>query len=88
MREDLAYREQFEQLRLEGRIDFRHTVTRDASEVLTGRFGRIDAKELKDLIDPGETVCFVCGPPTLMSEIPPQLKQLGVRENQIRMERW
>jgi NAD(P)H-flavin reductase len=88
MREDLAYREQFERLRTEGRIEFRDTLTRDGSAVLTGRFGRIDANGLKDLIDPGETVCFVCGPPALVSDIPPQLRRLGVRDDQIRMERW
>jgi NAD(P)H-flavin reductase len=88
MREDLAYREQFEQLRSEGRIDFRHTATRDGSEVLTGKFGRIDANGLKDFIEPGQTLCFVCGPPPLMNDIRPQLKRFGVRDDQIRMEQW
>ena len=70
--------EEFQRLEDEGRIDFRHTVTRAASEGWTGRQGRIDASCLEGLIVPGETLCFVCGPPALVGEIPPQLKQLGV----------
>jgi ferredoxin-NADP reductase len=86
--EEFAYREEFATLERQGRIDFRHTVTRAASEGWTGRQGRIDATFLQGLISPGETLCFVCGPPALIGEIPPQLKQLGVRDDQIRMEQW
>ena len=74
--DEFAYMEEFQQLEDEGRIDFRHTVTRAASEGWTGRQGRIDASCLEDLIVPGETLCFLCGPPALVGEIPPQLKQM------------
>jgi NAD(P)H-flavin reductase len=86
--DEFAYIEEFQQLEDEGRIDFRHTVTRAASEGWTGRQGRIDVTCLEDLIVPGETLCFLCGPPALVGEIPPQLKQMGVRDDQIRMEQW
>jgi Na+-transporting NADH:ubiquinone oxidoreductase subunit F len=86
--EEFAYMQEFRRLEDEGRIDFRHTVTRAASEGWTGRQGRIDATFLEDLIAPGETLCFLCGPPALVGEIPPQLKHLGVREDQIKMEQW
>jgi len=86
--EEFAYMEEFSRLEDEGRIDFRHTVTRMASEGWTGRQGRIDMNCLVDLVVPGETLCFVCGPPALVGEIPPQLKQLGVRDDQIKMEQW
>ncbi len=86
--DEFAYMEEFQQLEDEGRIDFRHTVTRAASEGWTGRQGRIDVTCLEDLIVPGETLCFLCGPPALVGEIPPQLKQMGVRDHQIRMEQW
>ena len=86
--EEFAYMEEFQRLESEGRIDFRHTVTRTISEGWTGRLGRIDATCLDDLIVPGETLCFVCGPPALVGEIPPQLNQLGVREDQIKIEQW
>jgi NAD(P)H-flavin reductase len=86
--DEFAYLQEFERLEAEGRIDFRHTVTRAGSNAWPGRLGRIDANGLKDLIEPGETLCFVCGPPALVGEIPPQLKQMGVRDEQIRVEQW
>ena len=86
--EEFAYMQEFQRLEDEGRLDFRHTVTRAATEGWTGRQGRIDSSHLEGLIAPGETLCFLCGPPALVGEIPPQLKQLGVRDEQIRLEQW
>lgn len=86
--EEFAYMQEFQRLEDEGRIDFRHTVTRTASQGWIGRQGRIDVTCLDDLIAPGDTLCFLCGPPALVGEIPPQLRQLGVRDDQIRMEQW
>jgi ferredoxin-NADP reductase len=86
--EEFAYRQEFERLQTEGRITFRHTVTREAPGDWTGRQGRIDASCLIDIVDAGSTICFVCGPPALIGEISPQLKALGVRDDQIRLEQW
>ena len=86
--EEFAYMQEFERLQDEGRIDFRHTVTRTATEGWSGRQGRIDVRCFEGLIDPGRTLCFVCGPPALIGEIRPQLMELGVREDQIRIENW
>jgi ferredoxin-NADP reductase len=86
--EEFAYLREFEQLEAEGRIDFRRTVTRTASDGWRGRQGRIDSTYLTDLVHPGGTLCFVCGPAALVAEIPPQLKQLGVGEEQILVEQW
>ena len=86
--EELAYRVEFEKLARQGRITFRHTVTRTASDGWTGRQGRIDAASLKDMVDPGNTLCFVCGPPALIGDIRPRLNALGVKDEQIRIEQW
>jgi NAD(P)H-flavin reductase len=86
--EEFAYMQEFERLQDEGRIDFRHTVTRGVTEGWSGRQGRIDVRCLDGLINPGQTLCFVCGPPSLVGEIRPQLMELGVREDQIRIENW
>jgi ferredoxin-NADP reductase len=86
--EEFAYMEEFQRLEDDGRIEFRHTVTRAASEGWTGRQGRIDVRCLEGLIEPGETLCFVCGPPALIGQIRPQLMELGVRGDQIRIENW
>ncbi len=86
--EELAYREEFQRLEDESRIDFRHTVTRAATAGWTGRQGRIDSSCLEGLIVPGDTLCFLCGPPALVGEIPRQLRELGVKDDQIRVEQW
>jgi ferredoxin-NADP reductase len=86
--DEFAYREEFEKLDRQGRITFRHTVTRRASDGWTGRQGRIDAASLKDMVDPGNTLCFVCGPPALVGDIRPRLNALGVKDEQIRIEQW
>ena len=86
--EEFAYRDEFQRLADEGRIDFRHTVTRAAAEGWVGRQGRIDVACLDGLVEPGATLCFVCGPPALIGEIRPQLMELGVAADQIRIENW
>ena len=42
--EEFAYMQEFQRLEDEGRIDFRHTVTRAAAEGWLGRQGRIDVR--------------------------------------------
>lgn len=86
--EEFAYMQEFQRLEDEGRIEFRHTVTRAANDGWRGRQGRIDLRCLDGLIDPGATLCFVCGPPSLVGELGPQLMELGVEDNQIRIEKW
>jgi NAD(P)H-flavin reductase len=86
--EEFAYLDEFERLAADGRIAFHHTVTRSASDAWTGRLGRIDASYLKPLIDPGNTLCFVCGPPALVGEIPQTLLNIGIRRDQILIEQW
>lgn len=86
--DEFAYMNEFQRLEDAGRIDFRHTVTRASEQEWAGRRGRIDSTHLEDLIVPGETLCFLCGPPALVGEFPPQLKHLGVNDDQIRVENW
>jgi ferredoxin-NADP reductase len=86
--EEFAYMDEFQRLEAEGRIDFRHTVTRAVAEGWAGRQGRIDVACLDGLIEPGKTLCFVCGPPSLIGEIRPQLMELGVKADQVRIENW
>ena len=86
--EEFAYMQEFQQLEDDGRIEFRHTVTRAAAESWTGRQGRIDVRCLDGLIEPADTLCFVCGPPALVGDLRPQLKELGLGDDQIRIENW
>jgi NAD(P)H-flavin reductase len=86
--DEFAYLDEFKQLAADGRIACRHTVTRTASNAWTGRQGRVDGAYLRPLIDPGNTLCFVCGPPPLVGEIPQTLLNIGIRQDQILSEQW
>lgn len=86
--EEFAYMQEFQRLENEGRIDFRHTVTRATADAWLGRQGRIDVRCLDGLIEAGETLCFVCGPPALVGDLRQQLREAGVSDDQIRIENW
>ena len=86
--EELAYQNEFVGLAAAKKIDFHHTVTRAASEGWAGRQGRIDMAYLKPLVTPGDTLCFLCGPPALVGELPTLLHDLGVQKHQILVEEW
>ena len=86
--EEFAYVGELAALAAEGRIDLRQTVTRPGAPTWGGRLGRIDADYLAPMIERSATLCFVCGPSTLVQEIPAVLEQLGVTPDQIRLEQW
>jgi ferredoxin-NADP reductase len=73
----------------EGTIELRMTVTRDVEPGnWTGTRGRITRAELEPLVHDGRTLCFVCGPPALVDEIPRLLQDLGVPREQVVVEEW
>jgi ferredoxin-NADP reductase len=86
---EFAYERELQSLAREGRIELRQTVTRDvASDHWTGARGRIGLDDLAPLIHHPATMCFVCGPPALVEEMPRLLGELGVARRRIRIEEW
>lgn len=86
---DFAYEAEWHALARDGRIEFRQTVTRDvAAEDWAGTRGRISRGDLAPLVHDPATLCFVCGPPPLVDEIPIILDELGVPRRRIRVEEW
>jgi NAD(P)H-flavin reductase len=72
-----------------GLLELHQTVTRDESATWTGRRGRIGPAHFEALLhEPAATLCFVCGPESLVSESVATLGALGVPESQIRTESW
>ncbi len=72
-----------------GRLELHPTVTRDESTSWTGRRGRIGRDHFEAVLhDPPATLCFVCGPASLVNESVGTLNALGVPEGQIRTESW
>ena len=85
---EFAYETELRSLARDGRIEFRQTVTRESPDNWPGPRGRISPSELAPLIHDPATMCFVCGPPTLVQEISRQLGDLGVPKNLIKIEEF
>ena len=87
--EEFAYAHEFRAMADAGTIELRMTVTRDVGPGnWTGNRGRISREELEPLVHDGRTLCFVCGPPTLVDEMPKLLEKLGVPRERVRTEEW
>jgi NAD(P)H-flavin reductase len=72
-----------------GRLELHQTVTRDDGTSWDGRRGRIGRIHFEAVLhDPKTTLCFVCGPPALVSDSVATLRELGVPEHLIRTEGW
>jgi ferredoxin-NADP reductase len=84
--EEFAYLAEFRDLADEGRIDLALTLTGDAADWRHAR-GRAGAAHLESLATP-RTLCFICGPPAMVADVPATLKSLGVPPAQIKTEGW
>ncbi len=71
-----------------GVLELHQTVTRDDTK-WAGRRGRIGRDHFEAVVhEPADTLCFVCGPSSLVDESVATLKALGVPEPKIRTESW
>src|SRR5207247_553817 len=66
----------------------RQTVTRASGAAWSGARGRLDREALRELVPDPATLCFVCGPPALVAEMPALLNAIGVPRERIRLEEW
>ena len=71
-----------------GGLELRLHVTREAPDTWPGARGRITSSELAALIDDPATLCFVCGPETMVADVPRMLTELGVDRGRVRVEEW
>src|ERR1051325_7326606 len=85
---DFAFEAELRALAAAGAIDFRQTVTRDGGTAWTGPRGRLTIDTLRDLAVDVETLCFVCGPASMVEDVPTLLQQAGGPRGRIRSEEW
>ncbi len=86
---EFAYADELRAMAEAKTIELRMTVTRDVGPGdWTGRRGRISRDELAPLVHDGQTLCFICGPPALVEEMPKVLQSLGVARDRVRVEEW
>jgi ferredoxin-NADP reductase len=86
--DDFAFEGEFRALARERRIELRQTVTRAAGADWTGARGRIGRAELAPLVHDPETLCFICGPASLVDGTKALLETLGIARERIRVEEW
>lgn len=85
---EFAFEEEFRSLARRREIELRQTVTREAADSWDGTRGRIGRDDLAPLVHDSATLCFICGPPALVEEMPKLLDELGVAAHRIRVEEW
>ena len=85
---EFAFEAEFRAMAAAGHINLRQTVTREAADSWQGTRGRIGQVDLAPLVHDTETLCFVCGPPALVADIPKLLGELGVDPVRVRIEEW
>jgi ferredoxin-NADP reductase len=83
---EFAYESEFRALAASGQIQLRQTVTRASQAVWGGARGRLNREALAELVHDPATLCFVCGPPALVVEIPALLTELGIPRDRIRLD--
>jgi ferredoxin-NADP reductase len=84
--DEFAYGDELRTLAREGRIALRQTITRSTVAHWADARGRVTREVLAELVHGPETLCFVCGPPALVTEVPGLLEELGIPGSQIRLE--
>ena len=86
--QEFAFEREFRELAAGGDIELRQTVTRASEAEWTGGRGRLTRDALEELVHDPATLCFICGPPALVSEMPAILRDLGIPRERIKIEKW
>lgn len=84
---EFAYEDELRSLAERRLIELQLRVTRETDE-WSGTRGRIGRADLEPLVHGRATLCFICGPPALVREIPQLLQDLDVPRQRIRTEEW
>ena len=87
--DEFAFIEELRAHERSGRLELHQTVTRDDGTSWDGKRGRIGRSHFDAVLhEPASTLCFVCGPPSLVNESAGMLRELGVPAVLIRTEGW
>ena len=85
---DFAWRRELCGMARRKEIDLTLTATRDVTQKWKGERGRITKAQLAALVTTPATLCFVCGPASMVDEVPRMLRALGLDRARIRIEEW
>ena len=85
---DFAYLPELRAMAKQQQINLSLTTTREFTPRWRGGRGRIAAGQLASFVSDPRTLCFVCGPATMVADVPPMLRALGIERTRIRLEDW
>jgi propane monooxygenase reductase component len=85
---DFAYLPELGEMSEQHGLELRLQVTREAPESWNAARGRISLAQIAPLVEDPATLCFVCGPESMMADVPPMLLELGIATERIRVEGW
>lgn len=85
---DFAFLPELRGLARRGAIELSLAATREMTPRWKGAKGRILKPQLALLVDDPATLCFVCGPASMVDAVPPMLHELGVEKSRILLEDW
>ena len=85
---EFAYLPELRRMVRHGTLELALTCTREVGPRWRGERGRIAASRLAQLVDHPETRCFLCGPSSLVNDVPVMLHELGIPRKLITVESW
>ncbi len=85
---DWAYATELRQLARRGAIRLVLTTTRDTRPGPRVRRGRLTAADFRDLGANSDTRSYICGPESLVADVPTVLVEAGLKPQHVHMERW
>lgn len=83
---EFAFLRELRTLRRDRGLRLLLAATREAPASWAHDRGRLTQTRLATLVSTPETLCFVCGPPALVEDVPRVLMNLGIEEGRIRTE--
>jgi len=88
--DDFAYLPELRELAAQRGLSLRLYVTRETTATESEHFarGRISIAQIAPLVDDPATLCFVCGPESMVDAVPQMLLELGIERARIRLEEW
>ena len=86
--DDFSYLSELRGMARRREIELALTASREATNGWRGARGRITPRLLAPLVDHPETLCFVCGPTAMVTDVPLMLNTLGIGAGRIRVEQW
>lgn len=84
--DDFAYLPELREMVARDGLELRLHTTREADGAVRG--GRIGLAQIAPLVDDVETLCFVCGPESMLIDVQPMLVSLGIDPGRVRTEEW